>query len=140
MHNSGIHKKRKHKQVTRGQRVRREKGLSRAEAVQDQLGSKIADSKFRLKKRQGRKALWDDINSTSKDEARKAIKGPGRFDMLKDDDETENDPILEPYHGDTEIKVIDGVQVPAFAVGIPMTISGRPGPAMQKKAEKEDIT
>lgn len=142
-----MQKKQKKKQLSHGQRVRQAKDLARAQMVQDQLEAKVAEAKSRSKKVQSRRALWEDINSATTDETRKAIKGPGRFDALNDESDDGKDDI-QPFHGDTEIKVIDGVQVPAFATGLTMTMSLGPSfttdtkKLVEKPAEKsvEDIT
>lgn len=135
---AGIQKKKKVKSLKRSQRVRHEKGQARAEAVQDRFHTKIADATSRLRKRQSRRALWDEVNDASKEEVRKAIKPPGRFDALNDDDDgTEND--IEPFHGDTEIKVIDGVQVPTFATGQTLTFAVGPSLVATKK-EPDEVT
>lgn len=71
--------------MTRGQRVRQEKGLARAEAVMDQMERKVDDAKTKLKKRNMRKALWEEVNDATADEKRKAMKGPGRGIVLGED-------------------------------------------------------
>lgn len=106
--------------MTHAQKVRHQKGLEKGEATSDQLAAKVIDSKSRSRKRQNRRALWEDINNASNEEVRKAIKAPGRLDI--DEDEEGKDDI-QPFHGDTEIKVIDGVQVPAFATGQSLSLS-----------------
>ena len=119
---AGIQKKQKKKPLSHGQRVRHAKGLARGEAIQDRHAVKVADAKKRSRKVDLRRSLWEDINTTTKDETRKAIKGPGRFGALDEDDEDAVGEV-QPFHGDTEIKVIDGVLVPAFASGQTMTMS-----------------
>lgn len=133
----GIQKKKKVKPLKRSQRVRHERGLARAEAVQDRTHTKIADATSRLKKRQSRRALWDEVNDASKEEARKAIRAPGRFDSLNEDDGTGDD--IEPFHGDTEIKVIDGVQVPTFATGQTLTFAVGPSLTTTNR-EPDEVT
>lgn len=129
---AGIQKKTKKKQLSHAQRLRHEKGLQRAEAVQAQLDNKLEDAKSRLKRRQGRRALWDDVNDVSNEEVRKAIKAPGRFDTLDDDEDLSDN--IQPFHGDTEIKVISGVQVPSFATGQSMNLSV--GPTLAPSSKK----
>ncbi|KIY03985.1 uncharacterized protein Z520_00677 [Fonsecaea multimorphosa CBS 102226] len=64
--NSGITKaKKKQKPLSRGQRRRHEKGLARAEMVQDQHARKIEDASQRLKKRRERKGMWEEVNGTN---------------------------------------------------------------------------
>ena len=121
---AGIQKKSKRKQPSHAQKVRHEKGLQRGEATQDRLQTKLADAKSRLKRRQNRRALWEEVNTTSNEEVRKAIKIPGRFDSLNEDEELRDD--IEAFEGDTEIKVIGGVQVPAFATGETMNVAVAP--------------
>lgn len=122
---AGIFKKNKVKRMSHAQRVRHDKDVRRAAAVQDQMQVKVEDAKTRLKHRQGRRALWEDINTTSNEEVRKAIKAPGRFDTLQDEDDDQRDDI-QPFHGDTEIKVIDGIQVPSFATGETLSLATAP--------------
>lgn len=81
--------------------------------------------------------MWDEVNDASKEETRKAIKAPGRFDSLNDD-EAEDD--IEPFHGDTEIKIIDGVQVPTFATGQTLTFTMGPSLAVSTNKPEEEIT
>ncbi|KIW33524.1 hypothetical protein, variant 2 [Cladophialophora immunda] len=74
--NSGVTKaKRKQKPLSRGQRRRHEKGLARAEKVQDQFERKIEDASHRLKKRRERKGMWDEVNGTNKFDRLKAALG-----------------------------------------------------------------
>lgn len=120
-HGAGIQKKNKRKHLTHAQRVRHEKELAKAEANQDRLDVKVADAQARLKKRHGRRALWEDVNVDSNEEVRKAIRAPGRFGVLDVDQESRDD--IQPFHGDTEIKVIGGVQVPAFATGEALNVA-----------------
>lgn len=129
---AGIHKKTKKKQLSHAQRQRQEKVLQKAEAVHDILETKRADASSRLKRRRGRRALWDDINDTSTEEVRKAIKAPGRFDTLDDGEDAVKDDI-QPFHGETEIKVIAGVQVPTFATGQSMSLTMGPTPMASSK-------
>lgn len=64
--NAGITKaKRKQKALTKGQRRRQEKGLARAEVVQDQMAKKVNDASKRVKKRRERKGVWDEVNGTN---------------------------------------------------------------------------
>jgi len=121
---AGIQKKAKKKQLTHTQRVRHEKDLAKGEANQARLDMKVAEAKSRLKKRQGRRALWDEVNTSSNEEVRKAIKAPGRFEVLDEDEDSKDD--IQPFYGDTEIKVIGGVQVPAFATGEALNVAVAP--------------
>lgn len=131
-HGAGVHKKTKNKRLSRTQRIRHDRGIQRGQEVQDQMQVKVADAKSRLRQRQGRRALWEDINTNSSEEVRKAIKAPGRFDSLDDEDEDSKDNI-EPFHGDTEIKVIQGIQVPAFATGESLSLAMGPSSTMTSK-------
>ena len=101
--------------------MRHQRGLVKGEAVQDRLNVKVAEAKSRLKKRQGRRALWEEVNVDSHEEVRKAIKAPGRFEVVDEDEEVKDD--IRPFHGDTEIKVLGGVQVPAFATGEALSVA-----------------
>lgn len=119
--NNGIQKKLKKKHMTHAQKVRHQKGIEKGEAVQGRMIAKVTDSKSRSRKRQSRRALWEDINSASNEEVRKAIKPPGHFDTIDEDEDLKDD--IQPFHGDTEIKVIDGVQVPSFATGQSLNVA-----------------
>lgn len=118
---NGIQKKTKKKNLTHAQKLRHQKGIEKGTAIEDRLAAKVTDSKTRSRKRQNRRAMWEDINSASNEEVRKAIKAPGRFEALEEDEEVKDD--IQPFHGDTEIKVIDGVQVPTFATGQSLNLS-----------------
>ncbi len=111
--NGGITKaKKKVKPMKRGQRARQERGLARAEVVMDRLAKKVDSVQSREKKRRERRAIWEDVNDASKEEKRKTPKllvGPTESDR----EEWEDEP--RAYEGDTEMKVMDGVQVPATA-------------------------
>ena len=65
--------------------------------------------------------MWEDINHASNEEVRKAIKAPGHLGALDEDEDVKDD--IVPFHGDTEIKVIDGVRVPAFATGQSLSLA-----------------
>lgn len=88
----------------------------------DQLEKKKIGSQTKLKKRRERKALWDEVNEASNEEKRKAPK----FSVLEDtqglDGEWEDENEVE---GDTEMKVIDGVEVPASAAAQTLTVVDR---------------
>ena len=111
--NGGISKaKRKAKPMKRGQRARQERGLARAEVVMDQLAKKVDSVQSREKKRRERRAIWEEVNDASKEERRKTPKLPAH-PTESDEEEWEDEP--QVYQGDTEMKVVDGVQVPATA-------------------------
>lgn len=60
--NAGISKKKKSKQMTRQQKVRRERALERADANLDKLATKVDQSKARGRKVQARRAEWEELN------------------------------------------------------------------------------
>ncbi|KIW64486.1 hypothetical protein PV04_09415 [Phialophora macrospora] len=63
--NSGVTKsKKKQKPLTKGQKRRQERGLARAEIVQDRMSRKVEDAAGRLKKRRERKGMWDEVNGS----------------------------------------------------------------------------
>ena len=111
--NGGITKaKKKAKPMKRGQRARQERGLARAEVVMDQLAKKVDSVHSREKRRKDRRAIWEEVNDASKEDKRKTPKLPvGPIES--DDEEWEDEP--QAYEGDTEMKVVDGVQIPATA-------------------------
>ncbi|KIW21567.1 hypothetical protein PV08_02147 [Exophiala spinifera] len=110
--NSGVTKaKKKQKPLTKGQRRRQEKGLARAEVVQDQLSKKVDDAGSRLKKRRDRKKLWDDVNSSASNfDKMKAILGENA-------DDAEDDGWVDEEMEDSmnDVKIVEGVRVPVSA-------------------------
>ncbi|ETN45011.1 uncharacterized protein HMPREF1541_09887 [Cyphellophora europaea CBS 101466] len=110
----GIQKaKKKQKPMKRGQRARQEKGLARAEIVMDQLEKKKSESQVKMKKVRGRRAIWDEINGEAEEEKRKT---PKLFSARGDDAEAEDQQWEDvDEQGDQEMKLVDGVQVPANA-------------------------
>ena len=136
--NGGISKaKRKVKPMKRGQRARQERGLARAEVVMDQLAKKVDSVQSRDKKRRERRAIWEEVNDASKEEKRKTPKLPtGPTDS--EEEEWEDEP--QVYEGDTETKVMDGVQVPATA-GSKLVVVDRTNSTNASEAEDlEGIT
>lgn len=111
--NGGVTKaKKKAKPMKRGQRARQERGLARAEVVMDRLAKKVDTVQSREKRRRDRRAIWEEVNDASKEEKRKTPRLPIGL-TESDNEEWEDEP--QPYEGDTEMKVVDGVQVPATA-------------------------
>ncbi|KEF53479.1 uncharacterized protein A1O9_10454 [Exophiala aquamarina CBS 119918] len=123
--------KKKHKQLTRGQKKRHEKGLARAEVVQDQLAKKADVSQMRLKKIRERKSLWDETNgaATAFDRA-KRILNQGANEMNSDGWEDED---MEQ----SETKVVDGVKLPAFAPATKLVIVNRTASSNNTDAEDD---
>ena len=134
--NGGIQKKAKKKHLTHAQRMRHERGIQKAEAVSDRTELKVQDAKSRLRRRQNRRAMWEEVNEDSKEETRKTIKAPGR-DMEAGDEVVDE---IEAYPGDTEIKVIDGVLVPSFATGQAMNVAVAPAFAASKTPGSFGVT
>ncbi|KAF2718123.1 hypothetical protein K431DRAFT_211084, partial [Polychaeton citri CBS 116435] len=61
--NAGISKKsKKTKQLTRAQKMRREKGLARADDNVDKLEKKVKDSMARARRVQERAVQWEELN------------------------------------------------------------------------------
>ena len=80
--------------------------------VMDQMNKKVESAESRLQKRNARRAIWEEVNDASKEEKRKTPK----LQVLAngtEDDAWEDEP--QAYPGDTEMKVVDGVQVPTAA-------------------------
>jgi len=129
----GISKsKKRQKQLTRGQKKRHEKGLARAEVVQDQLAKKVDDSKLRLKKIRERKTLWNETSSAATAFDRtKSILNQDADEM--DGDKWDDDEEM----GHSESKVIDGVKLPAFAPGTVMVIVDRTASSNNTDAEDD---
>jgi len=70
VHDSGIKKKRG-KQMTRQQRLRQQKGMERADAVQHKMEKKVEDSVVRSKKIKDRAAAWEELNEKATAEVTK---------------------------------------------------------------------
>ena len=129
--------KKKAKPMKRGQRARQEKGLARAETVMNQMVKKVEGSQSRTKKMRDRRALWDEVNEASKEEKRKAPRVQVLADEMNgSEDDWEDEP--QAFEGDTEMKVIDGVQVPASAAGSKLVIVDRNLSANPSDAEDFD--
>jgi hypothetical protein len=141
-HNAGVVKKKKSKPLKRGQRARMEKGLSRAEAVMDQMEKKVEGSQARSKRRRDRRALWEEVNDDAKEEQRKAPK----FDVLQSvedggDDEWVDENDDQAVAGDdTEMKIVEGVKVPANAAAIQMVVVERPASTSVAPEALDEIT
>lgn len=93
---AGITKKqKKQKPLSRQQRLRKEKGLVRAEAVTDQLQRKVGESKRKGKKIKARRAAWEDLNGTPKVEL--AGKNEATLEKMQvDAEEQEGDHEVDP--------------------------------------------
>ncbi len=69
--------------------------------------------------------MWEDINHVSREETRKAPKFQVLADRGADEDDAEWSDVPQPFEVDTEMKVVDGVQVPASAAAIKLTVVDR---------------
>ncbi|EMC97855.1 hypothetical protein BAUCODRAFT_67090 [Baudoinia panamericana UAMH 10762] len=79
LHNTqtgGISKKTKVKQLSRGQKLRQQRALEKADATVNKLERKVADSKARSKKIQARAKDWNELNG------RPAAKGDGKVQKM----------------------------------------------------------
>jgi hypothetical protein len=132
----GIHKaKKKQKSMKRGQRARQERGLARAEAVMDQMTKKMDSAQCRTKKRRDRRALWEDVNDASKEARRTAPK----FQVVTNDaDDLNEEWVDEDGDGDAEMKIIDGVKVPANAAGTKLVVVDRTASSTASEVDELD--
>ncbi|CAD0111869.1 unnamed protein product, partial [Aureobasidium uvarum] len=90
-HDAGISKKKKQKPMTRAQRMRKEKGLERAEANMDVLHTKKAKSFVRARRIDDRRATWEAMNDkTNRFVQPKAAKGSKAVDMDANSSDEEN--------------------------------------------------
>ncbi|KAH0427436.1 hypothetical protein KCU90_g7220, partial [Aureobasidium melanogenum] len=81
-HDAGISKKKKQKPMSRAQRMRKEKGLERAEMNMDVLHTKKAKSFVRARRIDDRRVNWDNINDKNNRFVQpKAAKGSRAVDM-----------------------------------------------------------
>lgn len=131
--NGGITKpsKKKQKPMKRGQRVRHEKGLARAEAVQDRLAKKVDEAASRQNKRKSRKAVWEEVNNdASKEEQTKPTPkvkdlDDNNTDHVRGEDGWEDEPMMGADEKNLDVKVVDGVTVPASAPAMELTVVDR---------------
>jgi hypothetical protein len=119
----GVQKaKKKQKPMKRSQRARQERGLARAEAVMDQMTKKMDSAQSRSKKRRDRRAIWEEVNDASKEAKRIAPK----FQVgTNDEDDLNEEWVDEDGDGEAEMKVIDGIKVPAHAAGTKLVLVDR---------------
>ncbi|EXJ78868.1 hypothetical protein A1O1_09270 [Capronia coronata CBS 617.96] len=104
----------KQKQLSRGQKKRHEKGLARAEAVQDRLAKKLNDASGKLKKIRERKGMWDEVNGTTKLEQTREVLS-AHVDR-PEENEWEDEPMQEEeVFRKGQLKVVEGVIVPSTA-------------------------
>lgn len=100
--------------------------------MQAQLSKKVDDAGSRSKKRRDRKKLWDDVNS-----------GASNFDKMKAilgenaDDENEEWVDEDMEANMTDVKMVEGVRVPAFAPATKLVIVDRTASAPTTDAEDE---
>ncbi|KAK3077604.1 hypothetical protein LTS18_009793, partial [Coniosporium uncinatum] len=78
VHSGAITKPRKNKPLSRQKRIRQQKGIERADIVNDQLEKKVEKSLKRLKVVKERAKDWSDLN--------KKVHGQGAFAALAEDD------------------------------------------------------
>lgn len=79
LHNAqsaGISKKKKAKPLTRQQKVRQQRAFEKADVHVNKLERKIADSKARGKKLQGRSKDWDELNEETVTKKSKTVEQP----------------------------------------------------------------
>ena len=137
---SGVTKpKRKQKPMTKGQRRRQVKGLERAEVVQDQLKKKVIGSQSREKKRNSRRAIWEEINSAVGKDAGKSIVTSVEINERPDEDEWEDEDVAQ-NGDDTEMKVLDGVHVPADVAGTKLVVVDRTTASLEPIDDADRIT
>ncbi|KAI9873031.1 MAG: hypothetical protein M1823_008022, partial [Watsoniomyces obsoletus] len=84
------------------------------------MEKKVEELQTKAKKRNQRRAIWEEVNEASLEEKRKTPKlQVSENGAAGDVDEWEDVP--QAFEGDTEMKVVDGVQVPAAAREIMLT-------------------
>lgn len=100
-HRSGVIKKSKQKPIKRNQRLRREKGVERAEMVAAQLENKVIKSRDKNKAVKGRRAAWEDLNGAVQPPKHKKTAGRLQQDadheMMKGND-TDGDGLSKETH------------------------------------------
>lgn len=123
--------------MKRGQRARQEKGLARAESVMDQLAQKLDSAQARLKKRNARKALWNDVNDATKEEQRKAtgISILGNTGKDEDEEGRHNEEDVSMSNGQTEPKVVGSTNGPT---AVPIPSSNANGSILHSREEVDD--
>lgn len=89
----------------------------------------------RVKKRRERRAIWEEVNDASKEAKRTAPK----FQVLADEaDEQNGEWEDEAGDGDAEMKVIEGVQVPAAAAASKLVVVDRTASTTASDADEFD--
>jgi predicted nuclease with TOPRIM domain len=83
-HNAGIRKK-KAKPLKRGQRMRQQKGIERADTVKEQLDSKLKKSLGKLKTIKERSKAWEALNPKLEASAETRSTAPVKFSALDDE-------------------------------------------------------
>ncbi|KAI9740266.1 MAG: hypothetical protein M1834_004844 [Cirrosporium novae-zelandiae] len=101
-HHGDAIKKKKSKRETRQQRLRREKGLERAEIVMDQLEKKVAKSVVKEKTIKARRANWQELNGTTRLH-KKHSKSTDIEDMQWEEDDAVTEPAREIAHTDISL-------------------------------------
>jgi Alb1 len=83
-HNAGI-KKKKAKPLKRGQKIRQQKGIERADIVKEQNDTKLVKSLGRLKTIKERAKAWEALNpKLDKVEGTTRLSAPSKFSALDD--------------------------------------------------------
>jgi hypothetical protein len=123
---------------TRGQKVRQEKGLQRAEAVMDQMQKKVEWAKEREGKRRERRKVWEEVNSGVNGVRKKGEGNVGGMVGGEDWEDVEDG----NGDGDKEMEGVDGTEAPAEgAVGaVKSTAPAELGPGEGKKLLAVDHT
>jgi hypothetical protein len=106
----------------------------------NQLEKKQESFQARQKKVRGRRAIWEEINDGAEEEKRKTP----RFQVLGEDGHDQvvengnNDEEWEDEQGDAEMKVVDGIVLPASAALNKIVVVDRT--ASNAGSDLEDIT
>jgi hypothetical protein len=99
---------------TRGQKIRQERGLQRAEAVMDQMEKKVEGAKQREGRRRERRKVWEEVNS-GVNGVGKTAQGKVGGSVGEEEKGGEwqwEDVDGEVEDGDKEMEIFDGAEVP----------------------------
>lgn len=107
--NAGVGKKKKTKQETSQQKLRRQRAMEKADANVDKLEKKVLDSKRRAGKVYARRAAWEDLNE-------EVGIAPSKEGVHKDEVVTDEGEGEEP---EKDVKAMEDVEIRDATMPVP---------------------
>jgi hypothetical protein len=117
---------------TRGQKMRQERGLQRAEAVMDQMEKKVEGAKQREGRRRERRKVWEEVNRGANGVGR-TVNGKMGGSVGEEEGEGERqweDVDGEVEDGDKEMEILDDAEVPDVDAVMPGVSTEPPQPVV----------